>query len=183
MSSSPTAKISYHMRVWIDVETRECDKHSFGVSKMMTRLLRHDRSVHREDDGTVEFKILAPMFASQFESSPYWSIRTWLKFLQREGGHKKRFQHCLDPCSAETLLYFPAMQGHFEGSQIDPALHENVLLPSDFAEYICHVGSSHDMHHHPIRIDSGWKRCQEIETDGILHSRESYARTSTQAAG
>ena len=37
--------------------------------------------------------------------------------------------------------------------------------------------------HHPIRIDSGWKRCQERDTDGILHNRESYVRTSTQAAG
>ena len=37
--------------------------------------------------------------------------------------------------------------------------------------------------HHPTRIDSGWKRCQERETDGTLHSRESNARTCTQAKG
>ena len=30
---------------------------------------------------------------------------------------------------------------------------------------------------------AGWKRCQERETDGILHIRESYVRTSTEAAG
>ena len=91
---------------WIDVEPGECDPRSFEVSKIRTRLLRpklevskkgtkllrHDRSVLRKEDGGVEFKILAPMFA-------------------------------------------------------------------------------------------GWKRCQERETDGILHSRESYVRTSTQAAG
>ena len=29
---------------------------------------------------------------------------------------------------------------------MDQALQDNVLLPSDFAEYIYHVGSSHDMH-------------------------------------
>ena len=30
--------------------------------------------------------------------------------------------------------------------QINPALQDNALLPSDFGEYIHHVGSSHDMH-------------------------------------
>ena len=42
----------------------------FEVSKKMISLLRHDRSVLRERDGAVEFKILAPMLASPFESSP-----------------------------------------------------------------------------------------------------------------
>ena len=32
-------------------------------------------------------------------------------------------------------------------------------------------------------IQSGLIRCQERETDGILHNRESYARTKTQAPG
>ena len=112
----------------------------------MTRLLRHDRSVFREEDGAVEFKILAPMFVSQFESSSDRSIRTWFKYLQRGGGLKKRFQYCLDPYSAETLLYLRALQGHSGENQIDPALQDNVLLPSDFAEYIYYGGSSHDTH-------------------------------------
>ena len=73
------------------------------------------------------------MSASQSESSPHWSIRTWLRYLQRGGGPKKRFQYCLDPHFAETILYLRAMQ-------------DNALLPSDFAEYIYHVGSSHDTH-------------------------------------
>ena len=106
MSSSPRVTMPFHVRFWIDVEPGECDPRSFEVSKIRTRLLRHklevskkgtkllrhDRSVLRKEDGGVEFKILAPMFA-------------------------------------------------------------------------------------------GWKRCQERETDGILHSRESYVRTSTEAAG
>ena len=79
ISSSPTIKIPYHMRVWMDVEPGEYDEHSFEVSKTMTKLLRHDGSVVREEDGTVEFKILTPMFASRFESSSYWSIRTRLR--------------------------------------------------------------------------------------------------------
>ena len=144
MSSSLRFKIPFNMREWIDVEPGEYDHHSFDVAKKTNRFLRHDLLDLREEDGAVEFKVLAPMFISRFESSPHWSIRTRLKYLQRGGGPKKRFQYCLDPCSDDTFLL--AIQGHSEGNQIDPALQGNVLLPSDFAEYIYHVGSSHDMH-------------------------------------
>ena len=112
----------------------------------MKRLLRHDRSVIREEHGAVEFKILAPMFVSQFESSPLWSIRACVRYLQRGGGPKKRFQYCRDPYPADTILYLRAIQGHSGGNPIDPELQDNVMLPSDFAEYIYHVGSSHYMH-------------------------------------
>ena len=44
------------------------------------------------------------------------------------------------------FLYLRAIQGHSGGEHSNPALQDNVLLPSDFAEYIHHVGSSHDMH-------------------------------------
>ena len=50
------------------------------------------------------------------------------------------------PYSADTSLYLRAIQGYSGGNPIDPALQENVLLPSDFAMYIYHVGTSHDMH-------------------------------------
>ena len=73
------------MREWIDVEPGEYDQNSFEVSKKMTRLLRRDPSVLREEDGAVEFKILAPMFASKFASSLHWLIQTWLSYLQRGG--------------------------------------------------------------------------------------------------
>ena len=91
-------------------------------------------------------EILAPVVSSQFESSPHWSNPTWLTHLQRGGGPKKRFQYCLDPYSAETIQNLRAIQGHSGGYQIDAALQDNVLSPSDFAEYVYHVGSSHDMH-------------------------------------
>ena len=36
--------------------------------------------------------------------------------------------------------------GPFWKNLNDPALQDNVMSPSDFAEYIYHVGRSHDMH-------------------------------------
>ena len=105
MPSSPRAKVPFNRRAWIDVEPGEYDQHAFDVAKKMNRWLRHDRSVLREEDGAVEFKILAPMFVLRFESSPHWSVRRWQGYLQRGGeGRKKRFQYCLDPYSAETIF-------------------------------------------------------------------------------
>ena len=50
---------------WIDVEPGEYDQSCFEVSKKMTKLFRHDRSVLRGEDGAVEFEILTPMFSSR----------------------------------------------------------------------------------------------------------------------
>ena len=67
------------------------------------------------------------------------------EFLAKKGGAKKRYQYCVDPHSADTILYLRAIRGHSGGNHIDPTLQDNVLLPNDFAEHTCHVGSSHDM--------------------------------------
>ena len=112
----------------------------------MSRLHRHDPSVLQEEDGAVEFRILAPMFRSEFTSSQCWSIRNWLNYLKNGEGPMKIFQYCVDPYSAETILYLRAIQGHSGGKHINPTLQDNVLLPGDFAEYFYHVGSSNDMH-------------------------------------
>ena len=56
-----------------------------------------------------------------------WSIRAWLNCLQGGGGAKKRYQYCVDPCSADTILYLPAIQGHSGGKHINPTLQDNVL--------------------------------------------------------
>ena len=112
----------------------------------MIRLLRHDESVHREEDGAVRFDDVASIFRSEFGGTLHWSIRAWMSFLAKGGGQKKRFQYCSNPNSSEHLLYFRAIQGHSGGTLVDPSLPNNVLLPDDFAEYICHVGNAHDMH-------------------------------------
>ena len=89
-TSSSTVTLPYNQREWSDVETGPFDRSCFDVSKKVIRLLRrHDSSVPREEDGAVEFRILAQMFRSEFASSSYWSIRAWLICLQRGGRPKK----------------------------------------------------------------------------------------------
>ena len=111
-----------------DMEPGTLDQHCPEGSKLMIRLLRHDDSVNREEDGAVKFE----------DQASHWSTRTWLSFLQRGGGIK-RTTH-----SPETFLCLPAIQGHSGGTHVDLTLQDNVLLP-DFAEHT----------YHPVCIDSG----------------------------
>ena len=54
------------------------------------------------------------------------------------GGNKKRFQYCTD--SAGTIIYLRALQGRSGRNLIDPTLQDNVVIPSNFFQYIYHVG-------------------------------------------
>ena len=103
-------------------------------------------SLLREEDSSIEFRTLTSMFASTFTSSPYWSVRLWLRHLEREGGpKKKRFQHCIDPYWVYTIFYLRCIQGHSGEEPVDPSLQDHVMLPNDFVEYNYHNGNSHDL--------------------------------------
>ena len=84
-TTSSTTSLPCDHRAWSDAQPGPFDKSCFEVSKKMIRVLRHDPSVPREEDGAVEFRTLAPMFRSEFASSQCWSILTWLNYLQRGG--------------------------------------------------------------------------------------------------
>ena len=90
----------------------------------------------------------------------------------------------MDPFSADTILYLRAIQGHSGGKHVNPTLQDNVLLPSDFAEHIYHVGSSHDTHSIiQSGLIPGWQRRQERETCGVLYGRESNVHRSLSREG
>ena len=67
-----------------------------------------------------------------------------------EGGNKKRYQYCID--LSRTILYLRALQGHSGRNLIDPTLQDNVVIASDFFQYIYHVGCAINLH---SNIDSG----------------------------
>ena len=135
--------VPFRERKWIDIEPGKFDKGCLE-SKLMIRLLRRDYSMCREANGAVRFEGLASIFRSRNESTSHWPIRTWISFVQRGGGPKKRFQYCLNLNSPDHFLYLRAIQGHSGGALVDPTLQDNVLLPDDFLEHICHVGHTHD---------------------------------------
>ena len=80
------------------------------MSSLLIRLLRHDDTVHRENDGAVRFDDLAELFKSKFVGAWRWSIESWISFLAKGGGPKKRFQYCMNPNSSNHFLYFLAIK-------------------------------------------------------------------------
>ena len=60
------------------------------------------------------------------------------------GGAKRRFQYCTDASGA--IVYFRAIQGHSGRNLIDPSLHDNVLIPNTFFEYIYHTRCAINLH-------------------------------------
>ena len=66
------------------------------------------------------------------------------------GGSKKRFQCCID--SSGTIVYLRALPGHSGCNLIDPTPQDNVIIQSNFFQFICHVGCA--IHLHSI-INSG----------------------------
>ena len=63
---------------------------------------------------------------------------------QEEEEIKKRFQDCTD--DSGTIVYFRALQGHSGRSLIDPSLQDNVIIQSNFFQYIYHVGCAINLH-------------------------------------
>ena len=60
------------------------------------------------------------------------------------GGNKERYQYCTD--SSGIIVYLRAIQGHSGRNLIDPTLEDNVGIPSNFFQYICHVGCAINLH-------------------------------------
>ena len=125
-------------RKWIDVEPGKFTQGCFEVSEYMIRLLRHDDTVHREDDGVVRFDELAEKFKAKFDVTSQWPIDA----LNNFPGKRRR----TEAKDLKLFLYFRAIQGHSGENLVDPALQDNVLLPEDFTQYIYHIGNVSKIH-------------------------------------
>ena len=100
--------------------------------------------MQREDDGAVEFWRTEDNLPKHFQHCHHWSDDKWKKSMAGGGGNKKRYQYCTD--SSGTILYLRALQGHSGRNLIDPTLQDNVLIPNNFFQYICHVGCAINLH-------------------------------------
>ena len=60
------------------------------------------------------------------------------------GGNNKRYQYCTD--SSETIVYLGALQGHSGCNLIDLTLQDNVIIQSNFFQYIYHCGCAINLH-------------------------------------
>ena len=137
-ASSSTRTIPIGKRIRTDVESGEYSLSDFDISKKLMHLLRHGKQVHREGDGAIEFWRIKDNLQKYFPYCPHWSDDSWKKCMAGGGGNKKRYQYCTD--SRGIILYLRALQGHPGRSLIDPTLQDNVVIPSNFFQYIYHVG-------------------------------------------
>ena len=76
--------------------------------------------------------------------SSHWSDDKWKKSMAGGGGNKKRYQYCTD--SSGIIVYLRALQGHSGRNLIDLTLQDNVVIPSNFFQYIYHVGCAINLH-------------------------------------
>ena len=91
-------------RIWIDIDPKPFNQGYFALSKFMIRLLRHDASIPREDDGAVRFDDVIEKFKVKFVGTLQWTVDAWVNFLAKGRGEKKRFQYCLNPHSSNQFL-------------------------------------------------------------------------------
>ena len=131
-------------RTWIDTEPGAHFDQAYPVAKRINTLLRHGE-LPREEDGVIEFWRLKDDLRNKFEYSQYWSDDVWKSTMAGGGGNKKRFQYCTDS-SGQEILYLRALQGHSGRNPVDPSLHDNVLIPDNFFEYIYHIGCAINLH-------------------------------------
>ena len=141
---SSTRAVPICERFWTDVEPGTYSHIAFTASKRLTTLLRHGH-LPREEDGAIEFWTLKDCLRNEFEHSQCWSDEMWKSRMTRGAGHKNIFQYCTDS-SGQEILYLRALQGHSGRNPIDPSLQDNVLIPDNFFEYICHIGCAVNLH-------------------------------------
>ena len=113
------------------------------MSKKLIHLLRHAR-LPREEDGAVQFWRIKENLQKYFLHCPHWSDSKWIVCLAGGGGNQKRFQYCIH--SSGTIVYLRALQGHSGRNLIDPSLQDNVMIKSNFFQYINHVGCAINLH-------------------------------------
>ena len=74
---------------------------------------------------------------------PHWSDDRWKKSMAGKG-NEKIYHYCTD--SSGTILFLRALQGHSGRSLVDPTLQDTVVIPSNFFQYIYHVGRAFNLH-------------------------------------
>ena len=128
-------------------------------------LLRHSQQVHREEDGAVHFWRIKENLQNQFPHSPHWSDSKWKVCLAGGRGNERRFQYCTD--SSGTIVYFQSLQGHSGRNLIDPSLQDNVVIQSNFFQYISCGMCFQFAFYHQLGINT-WRLKFEQKTDSIL---------------
>ena len=85
-----TATIPIHERRWIDIEPSKQNLDSYDLSKKVINLLRHNQTLHREEDGAIEFYKIKFHLRNHHSRIQNWSDDRWKACLAAGGGSKRR---------------------------------------------------------------------------------------------
>ena len=160
--------IPYREQKRKDVDPGKNSQGCFEVSKFMIRLLRHDDTAHRKDDGAVRFDDLAEKCKAKFDGTSQWPMEAWITLFAQGGGPNKRFQYCLNPNSSKHFLYFRVIQGHSGGQRTVTGWLRREHLPH-------RERSRHGLYQDGL-IPGG--KSQKGQAVSVFHSRESDVRQS-----
>ena len=138
-----TTTIPIHERKWIDSESSEQNLASYDLSKKVINLLRHNQTLHREEDGAIKFCKIKFHLRNHHSQLQNFADDRWKACLAAGGGSKRRYQYCSD--NSGTILYFRALQGHSGINLIDPMLQDNVVIGTGIFPYIYHVGRTFNL--------------------------------------
>ena len=133
-----------HERRRIDIEPSEQTLAAYDLWKKVISLLRHNQTVQREKDGTIEFYRIKFYLRNHSSQVQHWSDDRWKACLAAGGGSKRRYQYCSD--NSGRILYLRTLQGHSENNLIDPTLQDNVVIGSGIFHYIHHIGCAFNLH-------------------------------------
>ena len=139
-----TTTIPLCERRWIDIEPSKQDLDSYDLSKKVINLLRHNQTLHREEDGAIQFYKIKFHLRDHHSQIQNWSDDRWKACLAAGGGSKRRYQYCSD--NLGTIIYLRALQGHSGSNLIDPTLQDNVLIGPGIFPYIYHVGCTFNLY-------------------------------------
>ena len=138
--STGITTIPLRERWWIDIEPLKQDLDSYDLSKKVINLLRHNQTLHREEDGAILFYKIKFHLRDHHSQIQNRSDDRWKACLTAGGGSKRRYQYCSDYLG--SIIYLRALQGHSGSNLIDRTLQDNVLIGPGIFLYIYHVGSN-----------------------------------------
>ena len=81
-----TATIPLRERRWIDIEPSKQDLDSYDLSKKVINLLRHNQTLHREEDGAIQFYKIKFHLRDHHSQIQNWSDDRWKACLAAGGG-------------------------------------------------------------------------------------------------
>ena len=76
-----TATIPIYERRWIDIEPSKQNLASYDISKKVINLLRHNRTLQREEDGAIEFYRIKLYLRDHHSQIHNWSDERWKSYL------------------------------------------------------------------------------------------------------